>query len=307
MTDVRLTATNPVDSSVVPVACNEKGELKLEEPLINSDEFVAKTGDTMTGNLHLGDGITLNPDGSAQFAAGNLDVYNTGKVIYGGDKITLDGTNGSAVFAGDVSIGDKTYASAGYGGAYIAGNTLSGGGLFLYKSTESNAATDGASFLRLYSAANTSTTKTEKIGFRADGSASFAGVLSTDDRLVCNAGGVKAGTDTAFLMYQGDGSKAAVDIKANGSAEFAGDVIIGSRGQQWMIVESNGLAHLVAQVTRENEISTADLVNPAPSIDYPPLRDIPGELTMVEEQLQKVLEKLRMVPEAGWEVWDGSD
>tara|TARA_B100000459_G_scaffold114377_1_gene67685 strand:- start:3178 stop:3786 length:609 start_codon:yes stop_codon:yes gene_type:complete len=33
MTDVRLTATNPDDASVVPVACNEKGELKLEEPI----------------------------------------------------------------------------------------------------------------------------------------------------------------------------------------------------------------------------------------------------------------------------------
>ena len=32
MTDVRLTATNPEDSSVVPVACNEKGEILLAEP-----------------------------------------------------------------------------------------------------------------------------------------------------------------------------------------------------------------------------------------------------------------------------------
>ena len=31
MADVRLTATNPEDSTVVPVACNAKGELKLEE------------------------------------------------------------------------------------------------------------------------------------------------------------------------------------------------------------------------------------------------------------------------------------
>ena len=74
MTDVRLTATNPADSSVVPVACNEKGELLLEEPSISSDEFVAKAGDTMTGNLHLGDKITLNPDGSAQFAAGAFHI-----------------------------------------------------------------------------------------------------------------------------------------------------------------------------------------------------------------------------------------
>ena len=31
MTDVRLTATNPEDSSVVPVACNTRGELLIEE------------------------------------------------------------------------------------------------------------------------------------------------------------------------------------------------------------------------------------------------------------------------------------
>ena len=34
MADVRLTAINPDDSSVVPVACNSKGELLLEEPLV---------------------------------------------------------------------------------------------------------------------------------------------------------------------------------------------------------------------------------------------------------------------------------
>jgi hypothetical protein len=33
MDDVRLTATNPTDSSIVPVACNDKGELLLEEPI----------------------------------------------------------------------------------------------------------------------------------------------------------------------------------------------------------------------------------------------------------------------------------
>ena len=33
MEDVRLTATNPADSSIVPVACNDKGEILLEEPI----------------------------------------------------------------------------------------------------------------------------------------------------------------------------------------------------------------------------------------------------------------------------------
>ena len=34
MTDVRLTATNPEDSTVVPVACNSRGELLITEPVI---------------------------------------------------------------------------------------------------------------------------------------------------------------------------------------------------------------------------------------------------------------------------------
>ena len=38
MADVRLTATNPQDSSVVPVACNSRGELLLEEPLMIEGE-----------------------------------------------------------------------------------------------------------------------------------------------------------------------------------------------------------------------------------------------------------------------------
>lgn len=36
MTDVRLTATNPEDSSVVPVACNTRGELLVQEVTIES-------------------------------------------------------------------------------------------------------------------------------------------------------------------------------------------------------------------------------------------------------------------------------
>ena len=46
MTDVRLTATNPEDSSVVPVACNSRGELLTAEPVIEAiDNPVAINGD----------------------------------------------------------------------------------------------------------------------------------------------------------------------------------------------------------------------------------------------------------------------
>jgi hypothetical protein len=80
MTDVRLTATNPEDSSVVPVACNEKGELKLEEPIDNSFD----------GNLD-GD---LSVTGSAEFA---LDVAAGGAIdasipANGGCKLFSTGT-----------------------------------------------------------------------------------------------------------------------------------------------------------------------------------------------------------------------
>ena len=54
MADVRLTATNPADSSVVPVACNEKGELKLEEvPTFdgNLDGDLSVTGSTTLTSL----------------------------------------------------------------------------------------------------------------------------------------------------------------------------------------------------------------------------------------------------------------
>lgn len=68
MSDVRLTATNPADSSVVPVACNDKGELLVDDSTLDQD-YVKVTGANMTGDLTLGtDKITLNATGSATFA-----------------------------------------------------------------------------------------------------------------------------------------------------------------------------------------------------------------------------------------------
>ena len=50
MTDVRLTATNPDDSSVVPVACNTRGELLIVEPVIAQiDNDVTITGSLQAG------------------------------------------------------------------------------------------------------------------------------------------------------------------------------------------------------------------------------------------------------------------
>jgi hypothetical protein len=52
MTDVRLTATNPEDSSVVPVACNSRGELLVTEPVIEQiDNDVTINGGLKVTNV----------------------------------------------------------------------------------------------------------------------------------------------------------------------------------------------------------------------------------------------------------------
>ena len=195
MTDVRLTATNPEDSSVVPVACNAKGELLLEET------------PGFDGNVD-GD---LTVSGSASF--------------------------GSASFAGNVTIG-------------VSPNS----------STES--------------------------GVRIGTSGSIL-INRIDD-----SGAV------AFSIREKGSAGTNINMQSSGAAEFAGDVVVGSRGKKWMIVESNGLAHLVEQ----SEVSVMD-----DAAKYPELRNIPEELDLIEKALGDVMEKLRMNPPAGWPVWDGSD
>jgi len=51
MTDVRLTATNPEDSSVVPVACNSRGELLIEEVKVEAIENDVTIDGTLILNL----------------------------------------------------------------------------------------------------------------------------------------------------------------------------------------------------------------------------------------------------------------
>ena len=227
MADVRLTATNPEDSSVVPVACNAKGELLLEEPTIASDDYVAVTGDNMTGDLTLGiDKITLDAsDGSATFASGACTIFNQGSI----KATSLEATDNVFV-----------EADAGAGALSVL-----------------NESTNLPEFQVVVGDAT-------KIGYN----------VSTDPKIT---------------------------LDRSGSAEFAGDVVVGSRNKQWMLVEQNGLCHMVEQL----RATTADLVAPAVA-EYPPLRDVFAELDAIEKALGDVMDKLRMAPPAGWEVWDGS-
>jgi hypothetical protein len=91
-------------------------------------------------------------------------------------------------------------------------------------------------------------------------------------------------------------------ILGDGRAVFAGDVTVGSRSKTWKLVEQGGLCHMV-EVTQT-------LTDQGFSVDvdeYPKLRDVFYELDLIEQALTTVMEKLRLTPPTGWEVWDGSD
>ena len=208
MSEVLLTVRNPDDGSVTPVAGNEFGELLVQAPGLN--EYVQIEGDNMTGDLTLG-----------------------------GDKITFGAADGSADFAGNVTINSTTIVNGPYQNV----------GTLLCKS---NAPTNTTSCIMVRDNTNT-------------------------DRAA---------------------------ISANGAADFSGDVVVGSRNQKWMLVESGGLCHMISQ-TRMAQL--AEAAKSEGETQYPELRDVLAELTMVEQHLQLVMETLKMAPQAGWEVWDGSE
>ena len=154
MSDVRLTATNPADSSVVPVACNDKGELLVD----------------INGNV-----------------IGDLSVSGTGQ------------------FAGEVT--------AGSGSTFYGVVGITGGG-------------DASDYAAFYGAC------------------------------LDPSGRVFIGSDVS-----GGGNNITSKIFASGNAEFAGDVVVGSRGSKWKIVESGGIAHLIQETALMADEASDD---PAP-------------------------------------------
>ena len=145
MADVRLTATNPEDSTVVPVACNAKGELKLEEipdqsfdGNLDGDLTVSGTAD-FAGTVSVGAEIGFNAADSTISAVGytancenTADLYfrgtqeGVGKInitprgIWLGNDLPTNGagpavfiqTNGNASF--DYGVGAGSLQAEGY-------------------------------------------------------------------------------------------------------------------------------------------------------------------------------------------------
>ena len=325
MTDARIVATNPADSSVVPVACNENGELLLAET--SMDQFVEKDGDTMTGNLHMGDKIILNPDGSAQFAGGAVDVYDDGKTELS-NNATINGnvyinsgaeaTGGTTFYNSGQSISSRSTV---FGNSRIFLNSVATDRIFGLGIADTLDADPASLKTYLYpngSASFASTVTSKRLNVRSS-DVILAGYQLADSKrvfFVDSSGNTQIGGDLTSTAGSND---PAIFLKPDGSALFTSDVVVGSRNKQWMLVESGGICHLVEQTLFAADVDTADLADdPAAAAGepstYPELRNLPQELdqlrsvvTALLTEVQRVEEKLRMAPESGWPVWDGSD
>ncbi len=305
MTDVRLTATT-TDGEVVPVLSNTKGELLLEAP-IAPPEF--------DGNLD-GD---LTVSGSAIFAStqaaftsnGSLYFREGGGAAPGSNKALINASDGTADFAGGL-IKLKVDGSA----TFVGAGTFAGGNVELYAAGADAGAikflSNSGGTLRskfqgttaetgIYSYANSpikfnvgSSAEDLALTIASDLSATFAGTVTVSQ----NINGLKAisasgtSSDSAIRVYSDTLSTYTTDLNADGSAKFSGEVTIGSKGSAWLIRESNGVAMLIEQTRRQPRTK---------------VRDLPRELDLIEEALNEIMEKLKMTPPSGWEVWDGSD
>lgn len=132
MADVRLTATNPEDSSVVPVACDAAGRLLLEEPQViegppgpqgeqGPPGQDGQDGDPFSGNF--ADDVTFG--GSASFAE-DVTIHGVTVGLGGGSVAGNTAVGDGALFSN--AIGNKNAALGQKSGFYIEGsnNTILG-------------------------------------------------------------------------------------------------------------------------------------------------------------------------------------
>lgn len=295
MADVRLVATNPIDSSLVPVACTDQGKVLLADPGELTDVHV------------LGD---LSVDGVSTFASRvgiNTPASNdahlnvAGTVVAAGltvasDPLDIENTttakvniNGSAEFAGNLNVngginagGSSLFADGRVYGRTVYASDSVGNGI-LFQGTEAGeekfrVATDGKGIFKGSLAVG---------GYENFGTGSGFNMSSTGQFNIN-----RAANNTAIQIAATGDPTPRVVINSSGNARF-GEVVVTSRGQKWTLVEQGGLCHMVADVRSDQA-------------EYPGLRDVFKELDMIESALQAVMERLRMSPPAGWEVWDGS-
>ncbi len=319
MTDVRLTATNPADSSVVPVACNEKGELKLEEPIVSPPFDGNLDGDlNVNGSASFAGPVTVNQSDNWSFLVGDqssgqatfgvyprttdttvvLGAYRAADTLVlttgGNDSVSI-APDGSAKFAsGDVEITADGKMSLGDWSGSAGVNIAPSGYVHVRKD-------GGSTAIGVWNGPGDTPTATINV----DGSIQSGGFPKTVTRErgvgLSPDGYIQASnSDTdgpLFLGYKAGTQNRVIGFTNEGAATFEGEVTVGSKGSKWLIRESNGVAMLIEQ-TRRGAKEPRGLED---------VRDLPRELDLVEAALNEIMGKLKMTPPAGWPVWDGSD
>ena len=310
MADVRLTAINPEDSSVVPVACNAKGELLLEAQGPGTDDYVAKSGDVMTGPLKFGsdNSPTLTLDASA------------GSVTAQGDSL----------FEGRLRMGDLLSTND---GSYLGDDAVDGGFFRLKQDGAAGQAHDDlvAEKFRIQrvSKKEDSSTNTNEytVNMFSDGSSRFRGLMAVTRPYhqrndvaqtwgFNTGGGFNVALDKPSAMITAKGSFYTTDnysesvsesnyrtkILSTGQAYFGGtletggEVTVTSRNQKWVLTEQGGICYMMTPSSKLDE-----------GFSQTPPRDVIKELDYLKDLVQALYERLHMTPSAGWDVWDGSD
>ena len=221
MADVRLTATNPEDSSVVPVACDASGRLLLEEQgqgppgpegpqgPKGDDGKDGQDGDPFSGNFD-GDvtfggsatfaGQITAKDIAAQQSDDTFPVYR-GLAVNGATTLRING-DGSGTF-GEASSLDNEYVK------FIQNNRI----VDAYQPDLVGDFFAGAS-------KNADGTVTEKLKISADGSAEFASYVRT---ISTDGSGTYLQIDDneGLVVVSSNVTKVSIDI--DGSATFAGN------------------------------------------------------------------------------------
>ena len=204
MADVRLTATNPEDSSVVPVACDAAGRLLLEEPQVIEGP-PGPRGEQGPPGQNGQDGQDGDPF-SGNFA---------GDVTFGG----------SASIAGDIKYGGFGYVAEGDLGLLYSGSTNGTYGVIIGTEPGSTSSIERTISFSLGSAG-----ASEVASIHADGSAEFAGDVEAAALVVTDSTkGLTAYADNSnptnksLAIYNVNTADYPAYIHAEGSASFAGN------------------------------------------------------------------------------------
>ena len=205
MTDVRLTALNPVDSQVYPVACNTSGEL-----------LVADGGPdlTVTGNLTV--------DGTASFNNDDVNIDSSGRLLVGATSGTTEvaakfqARAGTAAAQGTIMLsrGAANPTSAQTIGEILFTDLNEGQGAKIQAVPEANwASNDYPCRLAFFTTPDNASSPTERLRINSNGNVGI-GTTSVSANLHVKSSGATE------IRSESTGDNAIVAIKNSSSAPW---------------------------------------------------------------------------------------